>query len=66
MILMTIACFLILLAVAAYIVVKAIQDIEITQWQNMGIFCIGVAGVTGINSYTKALQKKTELNGKSE
>ena len=63
MLLITVTSVILLLSVAAYIVLAAIKGVEITQWQNMGVFCLGVAGiVTGV-SYTKALQKKSE-NGK--
>ena len=66
MLLMTIVCSIILLSIAAYIIISGIKGNEITQWSGMGVFCLGVAGiVTGV-SYTKAMQKKTELNGKKE
>lgn len=64
MLLITIACFILLLSVAAYIIIASIKGTEITQWQNIGVFCLGVAGiVTGV-SYTKALQKKSENGNK--
>lgn len=55
-----IACFVLLLSVAGYIIVSAVKSVEITQWQNMGIFCLGIAGVVTGATYTKALQKKSE------
>lgn len=66
MMLIGLACVVILLSVAAYIIIKATQDIEITQWSGMGVFCLGIAGiVTGV-TYTKALQKKHENGEQSE
>ena len=55
------SCTIILLCVALYIVVKAFQDIEITQWTEMGIFCGGVAAVITGAAWMKQRQKKDEL-----
>ena len=57
-------CVILLLAVAVYIIVLAVKGTEITQWSGMGVFCLGVAGIVTVVSYTKALQKKSENGNK--
>ena len=57
-------CVILLLAVAVYIIVLAVKGTEITQWQNMGIFCVGVATITTGAGAVKAWQKKAENGNK--
>jgi len=63
LILAAVGAFILMLAVAAYIIVAAIQSSS-PDWAAMGVFALGIGGIlTGIG-YTKAKQKEIEVNEK--
>jgi hypothetical protein len=51
----------VLLGVAAYIVLKAINGEE-PQWSEMGVFIAGLAALLTGSGWNKAKQKETEIN----
>jgi hypothetical protein len=60
LILAAIGAFLIMISVAIYIIIAAVNEFS-PDWATMGVFTVGVAAIlTGV-SYTKVLQKETEL-----
>lgn len=63
LILAAVGAFILMLAVAAYIIIAATNGI-VPEWASMGVFALGIAGIlTGVG-YTKVKQKETELNEK--
>lgn len=65
LVLAAIGAFIIMLSVAAYILIAAVNEVS-PEWATMGVFTVGVAAVlTGV-SYTKVLQKETELKYEKE
>lgn len=56
----TIASFIIMLSLAAYIVINAIKGNMINSWSSMGVFAIGVGTITTGMGYMKKEQKKVE------
>lgn len=59
-VLIAIGVFMILLAMAAYIIIFAVKIKEISNWEVMGIFLIGVASVFTGSAWQKTQQKKIE------
>ena len=59
--LVIIACVIILLSIPAYVIILAVKGIQITAWENMGIFVIGVATIITGSGWMKAKQKKIEV-----
>jgi len=65
LILAAVGAFIIMLAVAAYIIISVFKGNHI-DWTTMGVFAAGIATViTGV-SYTKVLQKKVELDNEKQ
>lgn len=60
LLLAVIGAFILMLAVAAFIVIAALKGGS-PEWASMGIFALGIAGIlTGVG-YNKAKQKEIEL-----
>ena len=59
--LVSIACVIILIAVAVYIVIQAVNKNIGLDWTGMGIFCTGVAAVVTGSAWMKQRQKKDEI-----
>lgn len=58
--LITVACVAVLLTLGTYIIIKAGQEQEVTQWAQMGAFVAGVAAVIFGAGKNKADQKAVE------
>jgi len=64
LILAAVGAFVLMLAVAAFIVLSAVKGGS-PEWASMGVFALGIAGIlTGVG-YTKAKQKEIEVNEKT-
>jgi uncharacterized membrane protein YuzA (DUF378 family) len=60
LLLAVIGAFVLMMAVAAFIVISAIKGGS-PEWASMGVFALGIAGIlTGVG-YNKAKQKEIEL-----
>lgn len=64
--LITIGSFILMLSVAAYIVINAINQNSIDTWSSMGVFAIGVGTMTSGMGYMKKEQKKVENDAKRD
>jgi len=59
--LVILACTIILLSMPIYFIILASKGIQITTWQNMGVFVFGVASVITGSGWIKTKQKKIEV-----
>ena len=55
-----IACFILMMVVAAYIIIMAVKHTGVNDWSGLGIFVGLLLAGLGVNAIAKANQKKYE------
>lgn len=56
----SLACFILILVVAAYILIMAVKHQGVNDWTGLGVFAGLLLGGLGVNAIAKGNQKKYE------